>query len=538
MFDLNTVYKITVIYPERSVFSGLAIGIKPIRSRDGGGVIRDGFEWIPNSGYWLRKHAYLRVTTVGDNGIVEAVDTENEDMGTSITYVFEPVTIDNLESVRDDISNFDAIVKPTDSNGDINEFFREDWWRDDWAALPQTSENLVMQHAAKELVEIQAAPIGDIRYWKSKGWMQKTRDGWLSVDGPAEAKDAVTGTVATVSGKAFQKKPDGSWKGVEGGPRGELPGRWKDESEGLPKNTRDAHWDSSKNSYTLARKVKHNAIRDSILNRVKPVDNSVAKPQAVITMGIPASGKSKAVGSMLDTSNHAHIDPDNIREQLPEFQAAIAQRARDGGSIVADETNNIADEVLAEAVGRNMNVLLEGVVSDPDWYENELIPDLKRSGYDVAVMMVHEPDADAAVARAELRGLKKGRFVPERHIREAQPKLPSNFKKLAHLLDSFAVYSSGTPPRKMWSKENGREIVHDQEAFDDFQKLTESRWFDVLLASKLRSAGDKPTEMPWDDFLGIMEKAWDIDQADLENAPEVEGGVEIPMVDIVKSRKQ
>jgi predicted ABC-type ATPase len=270
---------------------------------------------------------------------------------------------------------------------------------------------------------------------------------------------------------------------------------------------------------------------------VKPVDVSVAKPQAVITMGIPASGKSKAVGAMIDTSNHAHVDPDNIRKQLPEFQAAIAQRARDGGTIVADETNNIADEVLAEAVGRNMNVLLEGVVSDPDWYENELIPDLKRSGYDVAIMMVHEPDVDAAVARADLRGQKTGRFVPERHIREAQPKLPANFKKLAKLLDSFAVYSAGTPPRKMWSKENGRETVHDQEAFDEFQKLTESRWFDVLLASKLKEDGDKPTEIPWGDFLGIMEKAWEIDKVDLENAPDVEGGVEIPMVDIVKSRK-
>jgi hypothetical protein len=147
-------------------------------------------------------------------------------------------------------------------------------------------------------------------------------------------------------------------------------------------------------------------------------------------------------------------------------------------------------------------------------------------------MMVHESDVDAAVDRAELRGRKKGRFVPERHIRDAQPKIPRNFKKLAKLLDSFAVYSTGQPPRKMWTKENGIETVHDQAAFDDFQKLMESRWWDTLFGYELREGDEKPTEIPWGEFTDIMEKAWKVDQDDLDNSPDVDGAVEIPMVDI------
>ena len=90
----------------------------------------------------------------------------------------------------------------------------------------------------------------------------------------------------------------------------------------------------------------------------------------------------------------------------------------------------------------------------------------------------------------------------------------------------------------MWSKENGRETVHDKAAFEEFQKQMESRWFDTLLGSPLVESDDKPTEMPWDDFLDIMEKAWDIDQKDVDGAPDLGGeGVEIPTVDIGKSKK-
>jgi predicted ABC-type ATPase len=541
MFDFNTVYKITVTDLDGAIFAGLAIGVRPLREESGDGVVRNGFEWIPNSDYWLRKHAYLRVDRVGPSGDINATSTIDEDAGYSVKYRFEPITMDNLEAEKDDISEYDRMVRTIGNDADLNEFFREDWLREDWTPNSQeihTTESLVIALAAKELVEIEAAPMGDIRHWKSKGWMQKTRKGWVRVDGPKDSAIAVTGTVLVVGDKSFQKKQDGSWSKVDVGSRGEMPGRWKDASEGLPENSRDAHWDESKKTYSLSRKALHNDIRDSILDRVRPVDRSVSRPQAVITMGIPASGKSKAVGDMIDTSNHAHIDPDNIREQLPEFKAAVEQRAKDGGSIVKDETDNIADEVLTEAVGRDVNILLEGVVSDPDWYENDLIPHLKNSGYDVAIMMVHEPNVDAAIERADLRGRKKGRFVPERHIRDAQPRIPKNFKRLSKLLDSFAVYTTGKPPRKMWTKENGRETVHDTEAFEEFQKLMEARWFDTLLGSPLKEADDKPTELAWGDFLSIMEKAWDIDQTDVDGAPDLgTEGVEIPEADISKSKK-
>lgn len=555
MLDFDTVYRIMRRTPDGDMFAGLAINPRPVRELDGEGVERDGFEWIPNSPFWPRKHAFLREYETGPNGRVVASEVD-----TSVKYVFDPLTLENLAEVQYDIEGYDQLVKMIDSDANLQEFFRVDWGRDDWTlgntkaeveeSLARYTQRLqklaeeaarVSRQASQELAEAKAARMGEVRHWKSVGWVKKTNDGWIRVDGPESGDSLPAGTVREVGGQGqhFQKQGGGGWEPVERGDRGELPGEWKDHAEGLPKNTRDYHWDDEMDAYTFARQELHQHLIDRMLRDVRPVDTSRHTKHAVITMGIPASGKSDAVRDSLNTSNYAHVDPDKIREQLPEFKEAVDQRAKDGGSIVADETNNVADRALFTAISKGMNVVLEGVVASPEWYEKQLVPHLKKNGYKVSLLMVHEPDVESAIQRAERRGNKTGRFVPETHIRKAHPRLPKNFVNLAQQVDGLTAYHSGKPPIKMWSREDGREVVHDTESYEAFLRHAAVEWWEVLLGMELTEGADKPTEIPWDAFLDVMEKAWEQDREAIESLPDVyDQGVAIPIVPIDQSRKK
>lgn len=530
MLDFNTVYRITINTEGDSHFGGLAIGVRPFTGDDGTGMVRDGFEWIPNSPIWERKHEFLRID-VPDPDQVVATSVLDELLGVNTTYVFEPLTLDRLSEVSYDIAGYDSIVSSVESDDELQEFFRVDWERDSW------KPNNVPTH----MDERAPAEVGEIRFWKSRGWVQKTDrpppDNWDDIDGPEGHDSLPVGTVRQVGHTFFQRQGD-EWNPVEAGARGELPGEWKAHAEGLPKNSRDHHWDEDVDNYTLDRQELHQQIIDKILEGITPVDTTINTKHAVITMGVPASGKSEIIKEAMSNRNYAHVDPDNIREQLPEFKAAVDQRAKDGGTIVADETNNITDRALFSAIAKGTDVVLEGVIASLEWYEKQLIPHLKKKGYKISLRMVHEPDVDAAVFRAEERGKKKGRFVPERHIRTAHAKIPANFIKMAQMVDGFTAYQTGRPPTKMWGKDEGVEIVYDREAYDAFLKLTETEWWEVLLGSELSEGRRKPTQTSWEDFLKQMEEAWEAEEELLDSLPEIyQDGVEIPLVPLDDSKK-
>lgn len=534
MLDFNTVYRITINTEGDSHFGGLAIGVRPFTGDDGTGTVRDGFEWIPNSPIWERKHEFLRID-VPDPDQVVATSVLDELLGVNTTYVFEPLTLDRLSEVSYDIAGYDSIVKSVESDEDLQEFFRIDWERDSWKPN-NAPETYISERAPAE--------VGEIRFWPSRGWVQKADrpgpDNWDDIDGPEDYTTVPEGTVRKVGRSFFQKQGD-AWNPVEDGARGELPGAWKDEAEGLPKNTRNHYWDAEADAYSLDRQELHQTIIDKILEGITPVDTDRYTKHAVITMGVPASGKSEVVRDVMKSTNYAHVDPDHVREQLPEFKAAVDQRAKNGGSIVADETIHIADKAFFAAVGKGMDAVLEGVAASLEWYEKQLIPNLKKRGYKITLLMVHEPDADAAVFRAGERGKKTGRFVPEDNIRKAQPKIPKNFIHMAKLVDGFTAYQTGRPPTKMWGKDEGREIVYDQDAYEAFLKLTETDWWEVLLGSELSEGKKKPTQTSWEDFLKKMEQAWEAEQTWLDSLPDrYTDGVEIPpadMDDLEKGRR-
>lgn len=277
-----------------------------------------------------------------------------------------------------------------------------------------------------------------------------------------EGREAPEGAIHYwASREAYYQKSNGEWR--------ELPAsyEWEDSHPSLPESSYDLYTDPKTREFLPERAALHAAIIDRLFLGKKPTKN----PVAVLTMGLPASGKSTLSGALLgrqekdELGNLVALDPDRHREHLPEYSAAAQLKVRNGARIVHKEVTAINDKALEKATedipdkpGEHYNFLLDGVGSDEEWYK-ELITKLKRKGYRVQLLFAHVGDTpalsgiDRLKIRAEHRGLRTGRFVDPQRISTLHGKLPKVFNALAKLVDDAAVYdtSAGDTPVELYA---------------------------------------------------------------------------------------
>jgi predicted ABC-type ATPase len=196
-------------------------------------------------------------------------------------------------------------------------------------------------------------------------------------------------------------------------------------------------------------------------------------PVATFMGGGPASGKSHLPGT--GTGDSVHIDPDQVKEQLPEYGE---MQARGEGPAAAaythEESSLIAKRIEAEAVARHLNLTLDGVGDSTFGNMAGRVAAAKKAGYQVAGRYVTIDTAEA-LARNRTRQAETARWVPEVVIRDKHAKVSRVFPQLVShgLLDSAELWDNnvpkGAPPVLIGSKApGGRFQVHDQAAYQRF----------------------------------------------------------------------
>lgn len=179
--------------------------------------------------------------------------------------------------------------------------------------------------------------------------------------------------------------------------------------------------------YNAERSKLHDAIVASFFEGKRPPP---VQPHAVFTAGGPASGKSTALEhnpTLLPEPEHTvHVDPDAIKEQLPEYQQLRADNDRYAALAVHLESGDIAARVMVEAMERGLHVVIDGTGnSDPGEFTSKLEMARDR-GYSVDVLYVNAP-TDTAVAWSIKRASETGRHVPVPVIRDQHMKVSRNF---------------------------------------------------------------------------------------------------------------
>jgi len=162
------------------------------------------------------------------------------------------------------------------------------------------------------------------------------------------------------------------------------------------------------------------------------------KPHAVFTAGGPSSGKTSVLDAnpeLLPPAEHTiHIDPDAIKEMLPEYQELRKAKDRYAAKAVHRESGDIAARMLLEAMEQGFHVVIDGT---GDSGQGEFVkqletvrghdPETGESRYTVDLIYVNAP-VEQAISWAISRAERTGRFVPVPVIRRQHAQVSRNFQ--------------------------------------------------------------------------------------------------------------
>lgn len=206
-------------------------------------------------------------------------------------------------------------------------------------------------------------------------------------------------------------------------------------------------------TYTAARLAFHAEIAQRYLAKQPKVPAS-ERPLAILTGGLPGSGKTTGVMGDIDRSNKVYINSDDIKDLMPGYEgwnAAVYHR----------ESEDISQLVLDIARERKQHLIFDYTMKSG---ESALmrVRDLQRAGYRVEGRFVDVPverSVDGALGRF-VRGLQKGkgRYVHPAYIRGHEVVQGTHrttrsrraFDKIKGRLAAFKVVSTdverGSPP--------------------------------------------------------------------------------------------
>ncbi len=511
MFDFYKAYRVMRLDKTGGHLLGIAVGVRPFSApfpnphQDRG--VGSGFEWIPNSLVWPVRRAFLDVVRATADR-VEAKSKLGEFAGNDVTYVFEPLTVEKLAEVQDDILGFDTFVSDLASDDDIQEFYVSTWLRPEWTpAASIASESVFDEGKAYEVGTVRPRADGyDWQKMPNHQWVRIRPT--LHVFGP-EVEDDEEGEEDLELVPVLQH------------------GLWIDKAEGLPESTFEAHFENDpdlpqelpeeyRKRPNGARQRVHNTImkrlRRDVMEGRHPVPDD-QQPVAVLTMGVPASGKSAAVAHTVAGTDFVHVDPDRIKEYIPEYRSALAQRAKNAAHLAQTESGWLAEQLRDEAISRRMNLVFEGVGRDPEYYR-DMIQWMQVNGYRVKLVMTHIENVEAAVERSVERGEKTGRWVNERYIRSVAPVVPRNFMALKDEVDDVAVFNADSFPLKLaWAREGGEEHVPDPDLKERLMKHQQAPKETVAGASTL------PAAISHTEIVARFLRAWERDHVAITLLP-------------------
>jgi hypothetical protein len=133
-----------------------------------------------------------------------------------------------------------------------------------------------------------------------------------------------------------------------------------------------------------------------------------------------------------------NVDPDAIRQFLPEFPVYVRVIPEKAGELTRKEAGFIAEILTLAALYKGKNVLVDGSLRDCNWYETyfkrlrEEFPALR-----LALLQVTAPK-EAVIQRAEERAKTTGRVVPRNLLLETMERVPKSVVRLSSLVDYYA----------------------------------------------------------------------------------------------------
>ena len=198
--------------------------------------------------------------------------------------------------------------------------------------------------------------------------------------------------------------------------------------ETLPQ-TKDLH--TINGEYTDERKAFH----EKLIKEMESGNTCIkqGKPIAIFTGGAPGSGKSTFIKKnydWLDNPSIFHIDSDEVRAKLPEYQGWNASRTH-------EETTDIVNELIDYIAPKEcqFDVIIDGTFTNLRKYKS-MIKKVQDLGYQTFAIFM-QIDPEISMQRAIERYQRSGRYVPRAVIEDVNNKGDKVFLELKNEIDGW-----------------------------------------------------------------------------------------------------
>ncbi len=284
-------------------------------------------------------------------------------------------------------------------------------------------------------------------------------------------------------GQNYKMKPDQVVGQPGGVPQAAAPDAAAREILKGAKDTQQLYKGSGPFGYTTERVATvQNPILETDFAKALP---NQPEPTSLFMAGGPGSGKS----SVLDTGlteippDAVTINPDLIKERIPEYDEMKKAGSTYAAAGTHEESSDIAKRETRVANSGGYNSVIDGTGDSGADKFMAKINEAKAAGRNVKVVMVDLP-TDESVRRAQERGRKSGRVVPEAEIRSQHQNVAKNHLVWRDQVDDWEVWDNdvarGQPPILIARREGGGKI----------EVLDEARYQQAL--DKATEVGSKP----------------------------------------------
>ena len=189
----------------------------------------------------------------------------------------------------------------------------------------------------------------------------------------------------------------------------------------------------------------------------------------VFTAGTMGAGKGHTIHwlasqGLFPLSAFVRVDPDMLRELLPELPGYILQNPSTAGYMTQKEAGYIAEVLSLNALQRGKNVLVDGSLRQAEWYR-AYITNLHNRFSKLRFAIIQVTAKETTIfERVERRTKVTGRVVPRELLLETMQQIPSSLRILAPYVDyvaTFANENNATEPVLLWSSKRPSPSSND-----------------------------------------------------------------------------
>lgn len=218
----------------------------------------------------------------------------------------------------------------------------------------------------------------------------------------------------------------------------------------------------------------HTRILKALRGEVK-VRNKGGKKRAILMGGPSGVGKSTLrtnYGAQIgipDRSQALHLDPDEIRELLPEYRDWMLNPMVSAPELTHAESMHLVQEGVKDAIANDLDVVHDTTGRD----FRDVLANLDRAGYE-KIAHFATGDLQQTIQQAEERARESGRYRSPAEIARSFKGVASAIDKYiqADVFDEFYLWdTTARPPKMIASKKKGQPLqVFDKAAWDKMRR--------------------------------------------------------------------